>query len=871
MLAAAGCTAASRRVYLCHGQHCRMHHRRVCPQYSRLMEGAKALTSYMFLAQHSSVLIVSQATNRIVATLSGKLTTSEQRHAAPITGMLISPFNPLQLITASLDGTVRVWDYLDSELHDCISIGQPVLSIDASVHWKQRLFVVSQKESAESGASVIYSVQLGKSSPVAHKAKTVRLGKARDVSVLRVSPDGAWVVALAGDKVIALSLHDSGAGMRKYSTETRLTALTFSPDEGVLRFATGEANGKIRIWYCLEQVPDESTHHPTSAATTTLHWHSHAVSSLEYTPDGSQLLSGGEEGVLVLWKVFSGNAGTEGREFVPRLGAPIVAIATTGTTSDLSQEYAVRLADGSVVLVASHTLRPVRTFSGIKSDATRMFLDKKTKRSLKYPLAIDPSCGHFVLAAGHPSTIQFVDMSTHAHVRDLEIVASNRVSRPEDEALSPPRVERVAFSPTRDRHAEWMATVDTRDGGEYTSEMSLKLWQWDVKQKSYVLNTRIDSPHAGEVTAVSFSPILGSGVDSFLLATAGRDLQVKTWRMAQRTLKGERTELYWVLRSSFAYRDAVPHHVAWAPDGSLFAVAQGVFVTLWDPQTLVMQTRLACSMLKDVVSCEFVGRRGRFVSTLGRNGRVLIWDLVSCSVVWTSPHLISTQLVYGDGIIAVESGIPTLLHYYVPGRAPGCHVCTYTVDAPIAAPLLDVSGTQQKDKLHILGYMRGALALVSPEIDARTDALARSLHGVSIADRRSTIFDDLFGFGEEEERAAKAVETQSAQAGGSRALGLFSVAPHLLPPMSMLLDSFVDALLPKKEHAEPVEKVPEKNMDVVPEAPRDPPVQDRLVQARDADVSQLTSVFESLWQEQSAAAPAAAPRQKSKRRVSRSM
>ncbi|WFD36012.1 NET1-associated nuclear protein 1 [Malassezia cuniculi] len=822
------------------------------------------------------------------ATLSGQMTPKEHRHTAPITGMLISPFNPMQLITASLDGTVRVWDYLDSELHDCISIGQTIVAIDASTHWKQRLFVVAHKESSEHGASVIYSVQLGKSSPECHKAKTVRLGKARDVSLVRVSPDGAWLVALAGEKVIVLSLHDSGAGMQKYPTETKLTALAFHPDERVPRFATGETNGKIRIWYCLEQMTDEPLPQAANVPTTTLHWHAHAVSSLAYTADGTQLLSGGEEGVLVLWKVNSGNAGTEGREFVPRLGAPIVSIATARAHDAHLQEYAVRLADGSVVLVSSHTLRPTRTFSGVKSDATRMFLDKKAKRALRYPLALDAAAGQIVLTSGHPSTVQFIDMNTHAHVHDVEIVASNRVSRPEDEALAPPRVERVAFSPSRHQHAEWMATVDTRDGGEYTSEMSLKLWQWDTKQKSYVLNTRIDNPHGGEVTALSFSPVLGSGIDAFLLVTAGRDLQVKTWRMAQRALKGERTELYWVLRSSFAYRDAVPNHVAWAPDGSLFAVAQGVFVTLWDPQALVMQTRLACSMLKDVVSCEFVGRRGRFVSALGHNGRLVIWDLVSCTVVWSSPHNISAQVRYADGIVAVESGLPTLLHYYLPGRAPNCHVRTYTVDAPLSAPFLDVSRSSDassSEAVHLLCYVKGALALISPEIDSRADALARSLHGVSLADRRSTIFDDLFGFAQVEEPVSAAVESQTGGDGGARALALFDVAPHLLPPMTMLVDDFFDALLPGKEAVEAQVVDDEAPVEVAAEAPKDAPAQERLLHARDADMSHLTSVFESMWAEHKPApAPATAtataaaattaapaPRAKSKRRASRSM
>ena len=121
--------------------------------------------SYVFLVQETSVLIVSRATNRVVAILSGDSTDEEHRHTAPITDMLLSPFNPLQLLTCSLDGTVKTWDYLDSELHDNVHVGHAIVGMTASVHWKQRLFVAVCKRDAgtsKDASSTMYSVQLGR-------------------------------------------------------------------------------------------------------------------------------------------------------------------------------------------------------------------------------------------------------------------------------------------------------------------------------------------------------------------------------------------------------------------------------------------------------------------------------------------------------------------------------------------------------------------------------------------------------------------------------------------------------------------------------------------------------------------------------------
>ena len=62
------------------------------------------------------------------------------------------------------------------------------------------------------------------------------------------------------------------------------------------------------------------------------HWHALAVLSLKYTPEGSFLLSGGHESVLVKWP--HGAYGNQSqREFLPRLGAPVSHITSSEDNS----------------------------------------------------------------------------------------------------------------------------------------------------------------------------------------------------------------------------------------------------------------------------------------------------------------------------------------------------------------------------------------------------------------------------------------------------------------------------------------------------------------------------------------------------------
>lgn len=845
--------------------------------------------SYVFIVQDTTVLIVSRLTNRIVARLSDISMPEEQRHLKTITGMMLSLSNPLQLITCSLDGTIKVWDYLESTLHDNMDVGHAIVRMSASAHWKNRLFIAVCKHTNEQAgpssgnrtkeaSSTVYSVQLGRGLPHAHKPqKIVRLGKTRPVSHLVISPDGRWLVSTSQAKLHILDLNDTGAGFTKYATESHITALTFHPHTDLVRFATGERNGKIKIWHCLEQhnrpAPVDSSGWEPVSLTTVLHWHAHAVSALQFTPDGAQLLSGGEEGVLVLWKMHSGTAaGSDGREFVPRLGAPIVSLAVASGYENTEQEYVARLSDGSAVFIASLSLKPTRVFSTIKCDAMHAIVTENMHPTVSpQPLAIDKAAGHLVLLSGHPSTVQFVDMATLSHIHDMEIVPSNRVSRPDEAVLTPTTVRSVVFSaPHRDPiHAEWMATIDGREGGSFTTELSLKLWQWEPRSKTYVLNTRIDHPHEKGVTCVRFSPCLSDDpLNAFLLVTTGVDGQVKTWRMALRSLKGARTEHFWLCRSSFSYRESLPHHVAWAPDGSLLAVAQGLFVTLWDPQTLVMQARLATPELKDVHTCDFCGRKGRYLAAMGSPSRLVIWDLVSQSVVWSVSDTFYAQAVYGDGILALRSTSNGSAMDYVCPTKPGVEL-TYRIPFYLDGAPINVSRTKALDDICLFGMRRqfssASLVGIGPTMmsHAARANVSTSLHSVSMNDARATLFDELFGVADaEQERVSEAMESDaqylqktmatSDTSSATAAMELFAMPSHLLPAMSTLLDAYVDAILPPSILSKPtgtaespalLDAEASMTEEVIP--PRLDAV-DHVAQARDADISHLTAVFDKL-------------------------
>lgn len=138
-----------------------------------------------------------------------------------------------------------------------------------------------------------------------------------------------------------------------------LTCLAMHPNEDCI--ATGTTNGKIILWYnylqALSANNDENNNKlnakslkPTMSV---LHWHSLPVLSLCFTTEGSFLLSGGHECVLVKWMYKSGQ-----KDFRPRLGAPLNEICCSNDNTLIASRHL----DNSIHLIGTN-LSVIQTFS----------------------------------------------------------------------------------------------------------------------------------------------------------------------------------------------------------------------------------------------------------------------------------------------------------------------------------------------------------------------------------------------------------------------------------------------------------------------------------------------------------------------------
>ncbi|CAG8503216.1 7091_t:CDS:10 [Acaulospora colombiana] len=343
--------------------------------------------------------------------------------------------------------------------------------------------------------------------------------------------------------------------------------------------------------------------------TSTVHWHAHKVNHITFTNDGSYLLSGGEEAVLVIWQVETGYT-----TFLPRLGSEILFI----TISPDQTLYAISFTDNSIKIYSAINLEIKQAIQGLKYAQLN-----STKNLLSTGLVIEPR-NHYVVLNGNPGAIQFYNAYTDRNVMEFEVSSRILVSRAFQKEMIYHHVCHVAFS----LNGSWM--VDSRDDHETTPELYLKFWRFDSSLQTYVLNTRVDHPHSKPI--VSLNCHRGSSDSSPVFVTTGLDNKFKVWRIsAENDSKTSERRIVWSCTFVGSYRQYTPGTAAFSHDGSILAIAYGSIVTLWDSRLNVLNRVLPNN--EPVKHIVFTNNAPFLVTTT--RSHLYVWNLLTCTIWWS--------------------------------------------------------------------------------------------------------------------------------------------------------------------------------------------------------------------------------------------
>jgi NET1-associated nuclear protein 1 (U3 small nucleolar RNA-associated protein 17) len=404
---------------------------------------------------------------------------------------------------------------------------------------------------------------------------------------------GRWLV-IASPASLFLWPHDVAVDEpQRYSAgkliQSKICSVAVHPDGAWV--SVGDIRGRIHHIQC---IPEDASLPVSQPVVSSKHWHSREVCSVAYGSSGAYMLSGGHEGVLVIWQTDSGNA-----SFLPRLGAPIRCVSVSqSVTGSHPLLYAVSLVSNAVIGIDAASMKVLWTVRGLAISGYQ-----GQARSLIGRLVTEPRTGCLVLD-GVPNSgqLQMFDPLAGVHVGSVEVLRRNYVSKmhvkthhmmqlsKESQVASSSDVSVIACDFTHD--GKWMMTLDATSPNH-----SLKFWSATASVDAFTLNTQVDNPHKDVPIVLRCHPRLP------LVVTAARDHSFKLWELATVSAvpsasgiappsTSEPTADVWKCRSVGFYKDVPVTAGCFSGDGSCLAIAYSHIITLWSPFSNTLKATL---------------------------------------------------------------------------------------------------------------------------------------------------------------------------------------------------------------------------------------------------------------------------------------
>ncbi|KAL9399503.1 hypothetical protein Peur_008464 [Populus x canadensis] len=592
----------------------------------------------------NSVTIFSTATGLPVLSLDG--------HTALVTAVIVVPAStPASKIlcycwTASLDGTIRYWDFSVPELIKIINVNLPIISMVIPSLLSQTAETNDKSPKTFAYLSVEYTKEPEKESGKALRGQIKKcnltnsrmaggmtLSETKQPEIITVSSSGKyfgiqfkrklriWKVPTAESEravVKKITLHHT----------KNMNVLAFHPTQRIV--AAGDVTGRILIWrgfgdrtfadgdgLVSRKLTNNEEERPgvrgddDADSCTTWHWHSAEVNVLFFSSDGAYLYSGGKEGVLVVWQLDTGR-----KKFLPRIGSPLLWF-TDSPDPSLSS---ISCADNQIHLLKMPSMEILKSISGIKLPCSF----PEMCNGLQGGIAFDCNAGLVALRTEN-YCIQLYSLFDDRGIS--EVVVCERNHQPGDE------VTVVVTLAVLSLDGSMMSTAEVKLPEEGLGGLvCLKFWALGSQNKEFSLSTIVYEPHrdAG-ISAIAFHPTRPMAVSS----SYGGDFKVWVCNNGIQEMDKPLPNSGWTCHAVGSYKKKPMTAATFSSDGSVLAVAAETVITLWDADKNILVAVIG-ETLMPVVNLAFVGTSEYLVSaSWGSKPQLSIWSMSKLSLSWS--------------------------------------------------------------------------------------------------------------------------------------------------------------------------------------------------------------------------------------------
>ncbi|CAN9095826.1 unnamed protein product [Alternaria sp. RS040] len=664
---------------------------------------------YLLIANAKSLRVYATETSLLVNTLS-------EDDTGALTAYALSPTNPHLVYVAYSIGHIILWNWVVGKKAGRWNIGATV----------RHMTVIAQSDSSEDDLTYCHETDEGHTISV-HALRTKRQDTRTELKQVKqilssassairgvqVLLQGKYVVVSTSDSLVVgkrtkaskTSFEDLEYVWREFKFSKHITTFnvyhrehqendngnkTPQSQRDVLDIAVGEGTGVILLFEdILASFAAVEKGNAESFRPKRLHWHRDAIGSVKWSLDGNYLISGGDETVLTMWQLATGQP-----QHLPHLSAAIenVVVSPTGSA------YALTLANNSVIVLSTTELEARTNIIGIQSrriDVEQLSKDADNTFGIfdAVPMAVNPVNStevFFAVPSSQPRHnkkdegfrpepyLQTFDLAND-RAKGRQALTRNNATEPnvapDGRQIKEPTVTHIQVS----HDGEWLATIDewvpsqldTRYVNEGIPEFNeqerlrrrevyLKVWRRDKSSAQWKLETRIDAPHF-------FEDVCGNGRVFHLVAdpatagfaTVGEDHVVRIWRPKTRSrdgviVRGAQQEglVTWSLDRSIEINDKLDitegsqrtlpprtSRLAFSSDGSVLAASiswdleEDAGVThLIDVQSATVRRSLTEI---DVTALSGLGFVGQYLIVVA--DAITVWDMVSDGLAYSTP------------------------------------------------------------------------------------------------------------------------------------------------------------------------------------------------------------------------------------------
>ncbi|KAJ6381782.1 hypothetical protein OIU77_030452 [Salix suchowensis] len=786
----------------------------------------------LLVCTSNSVTIFSTATGLPVASLDG--------HAALVTAVIVVPAStPASKIicycwTASLDGTIRYWDFSVPELIKIINVNLPIISMVIPTLLSQTaetnekspktfayLSVENTKEPEKESSKALRGQIKKFNLTNSRMAGGMTLTETKQPEIITVSSSGKYFGIRSKRKlqIWKVPTAETERAMVKKITlhhTKNMNVLAFHPTQRIV--AAGDVTGRILIWRGFGdrtfadgdglvngKLMNNEEERPgvrgddDADSCTTWHWHSAEVNVLFFSSDGAYLYSGGKEGVLVVWQLDTGR-----KKFLPRIGSPLLWL-TDSPDPSLSS---ISCADNQIHLLKMPSMEILKSISGIKLPCSF----PEMCNGLQSGIAFDCNAGLVALRTEN-YCIQLYSLFDDRGVS--EVVICERNHQPGDEVTVVVTLAVVSLD------GSMMSTAELKLPEEGLGGLvCLKFWALGSQNKEFSLSTIIYEPHrdAG-ISAIAFHPTRPMAVSS----SYGGDFKVWVCNNGIQEMDQPLSNSGWTCHAVGSYKKKPMTAATFSSDGSVLAVAAETVITLWDADKNILVAVIG-ETLMPVVNLSFVGTSEYLVSaSRGSKPQLSIWSMSKLCVSWSymlhveaiasaadmssfaalallpeSSKCNEISLKGRDGVILLfNASDPVPIFTWSVNKAKGGALAFIQADQSS----IDENELDGKPPQSLLAYINGdhEYLLFDPQGKEAKEHSAIRQEGLGDLEEAgkfgyASIYGELPQFDPKRKQASWVASAPLERAWET----VFSGSSHNLPPLTKLCSVFLESLLEKR-------------------------------------------------------------------------